>query len=492
MVSWNLTYKWKRLSIVQMVEQIMIYIDKYNDIDGVNKYLQSTCPDTWDYRNSVQQWKTTTNSFTSRSIWNVMQKYYLKLIKINDAVLTQFSIWLFDVAACNKTYTTFIDSSSKMARDPEFISKIKDSELNRHLYKILLHNTIPAEKTRIYERILMTDTISDELADDILFQKADITYGMVEGSAHNLKCEYFVHAFFCANMTENLDKRNANRIISAICSTTVDSDKKFKFFTEVLEKTEIKVKIDHKVFESALNSMKRNLSNGSQILTQFLHNMDKLNENRVRPAFFLNRKNFLILMRMVETVQGSKYSFEKALNGFVLTQLEIRKAHNKPDIVSGYELIKLYHECKYQKFPFPIKIVITMEEFEKICELKPDVRIMKDAYKCLDGIKSPTAKCMEAVTVHKSCDSAVKFLLSVGTLVSARCIKNVIKHYKSDIMDDFKIIFKEVIEAQRKKELNERFEYKTDTKVTVISKDGDQIQNGADIRDQKVSYVLSF
>ena len=496
MVGWSLAWKWKQSKFPHMIAQIMDYLNNRRklgqmDVKGVIDYLVSIRPKSWDYQQRIEQWKVSVRH--DSGIWNVMSRFYLQLIGIGDRILTQQATWLFDLAANNTSYTLLIDAHNPISSDIDFISRITDSKLYAHLYSLLTKNTPDNKILELYEKTLNVGPVSDSVADDILSEKIGITFNMVEGCAKHLKHQYFEMAFIRANLFYELDVVTANRIMGAVCATTVDSKKKFAFFSDVMTKLKLRIKIDSKIFESVLHKIQHNVTHGSSGLTSFIQNIHKLNDP-IHPVFFMDEECIIILLKMVKEVSSSKYGFEHILNSFVKACIDLRKAHNKPEIIGGVEIIKLYHECNYQKFPFPIKIEIDMEDFEDLCEFKPDVRLMREAYASLKVKEPPTARCLEAVTTHKNCESALKFLLGVGGKLSIQCIKNIIKHYKSDILDDFKYILKGFIKDQKQLELDARFKYKADAKLVVVPKDSVAVtdENGVEKQETPVSYSLTF
>ena len=458
-----------------MITDIFSYILKARDVAGVVLFLREIQQGSYDYRDKVNRW--VLNITSSRTIWLTMLKYYDIIIEFDSIDLVHNSMVLFDLAARNYSYREIINKDSKLI-DIKFIQCVKDPDLFNHLYDIFMEKSSEQDSVPIYEEMLNAGNFPDVIVDKIFAHHMDVTFNMVIGCADHQKVRYFEIAFIRANFNHKFTKEIATQILSAVCSTIIDSQPKYEFLMEILRKTQMKVKINHQVFEKVYQKIQ--ISNHkSEIFKQFLSNVDRL--CRVDDSvFILTSRTFMTLMKIVREIRGQKYFFEDALKRFVLTQLERRRFAGKTDIKCTYELIKIYSECDYQKFPFPIKIEITMEEFEEICKSKPDVRLMTQTYDCLKEKNRPSTKCLENVTLHKSCDSAVKFLLSKGAILSVQCIRNVMNHYKSNVVDDLKWALGEFERDQRRFELNERFKVKTDAKVMVVSKEKQEISEHND------------
>lgn len=487
MVSWSLSYRWKSLPFERMITDIISYILKARDVAGVISFLRDIQQGSYDYRDKVDRW--VLNITGSRTIWLTMLQYYENIIEFDSINIVHKSMVLFDLAAKNYSYREVIDKDSKLI-DIKFIQCVKDPDLFNHLYDLFSENSLGQDLVPIYEEMLNAGNFPDAIVDKIFAQHMDVTFKMVIGCADHQKVRYFEMAFIRANFNHEFTKEIAAQILSAVCSTIVDSQPKYEFLMEILRKTQVKVMINHQVFDKVYQKIQ--ISNHkSEIFKQFLSNVDRL--CRVDDSvFILTSKIFMTLMKIVREIRGQKYYFEDDLKRFVLTQIERRRFAGKKDIVCTYELVKIYSECDYQKFPFPIKIEITMKEFEEICKSKPDVRLMTQTYDCLKEKTRPSTKCLENVTLHKSCDSAVKFLLSKGAILSVQCIRNVMSHYKSNVVDDLKWALGEFDRDRRHFELNERFRVKTDARVMVVQKEKEISENNNESVDQDRNSIVNI
>jgi hypothetical protein len=483
-----------------MIISLTLYLqtDNYN-LAALQLWFHNTMnPDGWKYRHAIERWKRESHA----GIWNQMGSFYKRILARVDNNFFSTVGWLFDLAvAFDPMYAAAI-SGFNMHQSLKFIGCLKNEELVQYLLKIrmesieVLHTS---EDCQILESTLELPNLNPIVLDYVFGHKFDFTFKMVYNVARYHTPKYFELSMIRALTGESeFTSDKINKIFVAICLSGYGPEtmKKLNFFINILKTMRIKLKISNSMMESISNEFVKH-NNGDNAWREFIniiHFIDNIKDmtNGIT-SFILTKTNLKHILKMLGTLHN-KYYFEDAFKKFIKKHIKLRKQLGKPDIVCGYDLIKYYIDCNYQKFPFDIKIEITMDEFEKLCALKPDVRLLKDAYKCIDNQKDtqqvPTALCLENATKRKNCDSVMKFLLEKGGILSVKCIQNILSHYKSDAADDFKYVLAQFIEDQKQREFESRFTYKSNAKVTVIPKVNDA-ENAEDIQD-KQTYVLSF
>ena len=420
----------------KLVKQIIDCLEKTANIYEIKNYLRF--PDNARYLiSSVRR---------CNNIWNTLTKFYLALVEFNDPKLFEYSMWIFNVASHNKSYITSIDLNNPMSSDLNFHSKIRDTALRRHLYQLLEQNTPHSNIIVQYERLLKNGFTDVIVLQNILNQKIDIPFGIAEGCAQYLPYEYFERAFFRASFTKDLDEGSGANIFISICVTLINSNQKFDFFMDYISKTGIVININSKMFDIFHEFIQNDPLDCMNLFIRFMKNMTVLTQYTSR---FLSGENVVSIMNIISGIGNAKLGIEKELIKFVTNQISLRAANNQSEIVCGINLIKAYHKCGYQKFIFPIKMEISMTDFEELCALKINIKLLRHSYNCLKVKEPPTEKCMEHVTKLKSCDNIITFLVENGCKISMKCIDNLINQYKSDTIDDFKYVYREFVKSQQ-------------------------------------------